>query len=92
MAGGKETPRQKMIGMMYLVLTAMLALQVSSALIEKFILLNRSLESSNNTSNADNQRSLQSIREKASEKPGLYNDVLQQADACLLYTSPSPRD
>ena len=26
MAGGKETPRQKMIGMMYLVLTALLAL------------------------------------------------------------------
>ena len=25
MAGGKETPRQKMIGMMYLVLTALLA-------------------------------------------------------------------
>ncbi len=24
MAGGKETPRQKMIGMMYLVLTALL--------------------------------------------------------------------
>ncbi len=27
---GPETPRQKMIGMMYLVLTAMLALNVSS--------------------------------------------------------------
>lgn len=35
MAGGKETPRQKLIGMMYLVLTALLALQVSSAIIEK---------------------------------------------------------
>ena len=29
MAGGKETPRQKMISMMYLVLTALLALNVS---------------------------------------------------------------
>jgi hypothetical protein len=29
MAGGKLTPRQKMINMMYLVLTAMLALNVS---------------------------------------------------------------
>ena len=36
MAGGKETPRQKMIGMMYLVLTALLALQVSNAVLEKF--------------------------------------------------------
>ena len=29
MGHGKETPRQKMIGMMYLVLTALLALNVS---------------------------------------------------------------
>ena len=27
MAGGKETPRQKMIGMMYLVLTALLSVE-----------------------------------------------------------------
>jgi gliding motility-associated protein GldM len=43
MSGGKETPRQKMIGMMYLVLTALLALQVSSAIMEKFIFLDESL-------------------------------------------------
>ena len=44
MAGGKETPRQKMIGMMYLVLLAMLALQVSNTVLEKFIFINQSLE------------------------------------------------
>ena len=54
MAGVKETPRQKMIGMMYLVLTAMLALQVSSATIEKFILLNNSLELSSGAANKIN--------------------------------------
>ncbi len=43
MAGG-ATPRQRMINMMYLVLTALLALQVSSTIIDKFIFLNRSLE------------------------------------------------
>ena len=42
MAGGKESPRQKMINMMYLVLTAMLALQVSNAILQKFVLLNNS--------------------------------------------------
>jgi gliding motility-associated protein GldM len=36
MAHGKETPRQKMIGMMYLVLTAMLALNVSKDAVEAF--------------------------------------------------------
>lgn len=44
MAGGKETPRQKMVGMMYLVLTALLALQVSSAVLEKFAIINVTLE------------------------------------------------
>lgn len=36
MGHGKETPRQKMIGMMYLVLTAMLALNVSAEVLEAF--------------------------------------------------------
>ncbi len=44
MAGVKESPRQKLMNMMYLVLTAMLALQVSSATLEKFILLNNNIE------------------------------------------------
>jgi gliding motility-associated protein GldM len=36
MSSGKETPRQKMIGMMYLILTAMLALNVSKEAVEAF--------------------------------------------------------
>ncbi|MCX8489696.1 MAG: GldM family protein [Cyclobacteriaceae bacterium] len=43
MAGGKETPRQKMIGMMYMVLTALLALNVSSAVLEKFAIIDETL-------------------------------------------------
>ena len=43
MAGFKETPRQKMIGMMYLVLTAMLALNVSKEILEAFKIVNESL-------------------------------------------------
>jgi gliding motility-associated protein GldM len=45
MAGGaKETPRQRMIGFMYLVLTALLALQVSNAVLEKFKFIDDSLQ------------------------------------------------
>jgi hypothetical protein len=44
MAGGKETPRQKMIGMMYLVLTALLALNVSKQIVAAFITLNDKLD------------------------------------------------
>jgi len=47
MAGGKETPRQKMIGMMYLVLTALLALNVSKSILDAFIVVNDGLEKTN---------------------------------------------
>ncbi|MBU2465504.1 MAG: hypothetical protein KJ615_04100, partial [Bacteroidetes bacterium] len=47
MAGYKETPRQKMIGMMYLVLTALLALNVSKDILNAFIVVNDSMESTN---------------------------------------------
>ena len=43
MGHGKETPRQKMIGMMYLVLTALLALNVSKDVLDAFILVDKGL-------------------------------------------------
>ena len=39
-----ETPRQRMIGMMYLVLTAMLALNVSKSILDAFIVVNDAME------------------------------------------------
>ena len=47
MAGGKLTPRQKMINMMYLVLTALLALNVSAEILNAFKTVNGSITSSN---------------------------------------------
>ncbi len=44
MGHGKETPRQKMIGLMYLFLTAMLALNVSKEVLNSFIYVGDSLE------------------------------------------------
>jgi gliding motility-associated protein GldM len=49
MAGYKETPRQKMIGMMYLVLTALLALNVSVEILNAFLVVNTSIETTNKT-------------------------------------------
>jgi gliding motility-associated protein GldM len=43
MAGKKETPRQKMIGMMYLVLMALLALNVSKDVLDAFVLVDEGL-------------------------------------------------
>jgi len=47
MAGYKETPRQKMISMMYLVLTALLALNVSKEILDAFLIVNKSMETTN---------------------------------------------
>lgn len=43
MAGGKLNPRQKMIGMMYLVLTALLALNVSKEILDSFVVVDSGL-------------------------------------------------
>ncbi|MEG1910184.1 MAG: hypothetical protein RR190_04350, partial [Bacteroidales bacterium] len=47
MSGAKETPRQKMIGMMYLVLTAMLALNVSVEILKSFLIVNEAMSETN---------------------------------------------
>ncbi|MBI2271713.1 MAG: gliding motility protein GldM [Bacteroidetes bacterium] len=54
MAGGKETPRQKMIGMMYLVLTALLAMNVSKDILNAFVTINESLVKTNANFDAKN--------------------------------------
>lgn len=65
MAGGKETPRQKMIGMMYLVLTALLALQVGSAVLDKFAIINTTLEEVNKENIGKNSETLATIQKAA---------------------------
>jgi hypothetical protein len=44
MAGGKETPRQKLIGLMYLVLTALLALNVSKQILDAFVAIEENIQ------------------------------------------------
>ena len=67
MAGGKETPRQKMIGMMYLVLTAMLALNVSKTILDAFVAIEENIQISNENEYARGQ-------EKKSELEGVAAD------------------
>lgn len=56
MGGGKETPRQKMIGMMYLVLTALLAMNVSKQILQGYLSVNESLVKSKKNLEENNQR------------------------------------
>lgn len=82
MAGYKETPRQKMIGMMYLVLTAMLALNVSKDILKAFVTVNDGLVETNKIFEHKNmllysefERQLMAQEDKV--KP--YYDKAQQA-------------
>ena len=74
MAGGKETPRQKMIGMMYLVLTALLALQVSSAIMMKFKFLDDSLMGVNSTTNENNKGVVSNISTQVAKNGNMAAD------------------
>ena len=55
MAGGKQTPRQQMIGMMYLVLLAMLAMNASKDLLNAFIFLEDGIDVTTSNFNNTNQ-------------------------------------
>ncbi len=56
MSSGKETPRQKMIGMMYLVLTALLALNVSKEILQGFVMVDESIGKSKLILDENNSR------------------------------------
>jgi len=75
MAGGKETPRQKMVGMMYLVLTALLALQVSNTVLEKFIFIDNSLEQSADGAKNQNANTVDRIRSAVEDAGNRKEDV-----------------
>jgi gliding motility-associated protein GldM len=75
MAGAKETPRQRMIGMMYLVLTALLALQVSNQILQKFVLLNDGLERTSKNFIGKNEFTVSSIAGTVEQQGNNPRDV-----------------
>jgi gliding motility-associated protein GldM len=90
MAGGKETPRQKMIGMMYLVLTALLAMNISKDVLNAFIQINRGLvkNSANSEERADATLGLLdnwSDKEKARPFQDKAHDIVDKADALVAH-------
>lgn len=63
MASGKETPRQKMIGMMYLVLTALLALNVSQQILKGFVTVDENIEKSKDILTENNAKVKEAFEE-----------------------------
>ncbi|MFA7444625.1 MAG: gliding motility protein GldM [Flavobacteriaceae bacterium] len=79
MAGGKLTPRQKMINLMYLVFIAMMALNMSKEVLSAFGLMNERLEDSNTAATTRNQQFIQGLQQKATDNPELYRDLAEKA-------------
>ncbi len=69
MAGGKLPPRQKMIGLMYLVLLALLAMNVSKSILDSFLVINDGIESTKNTFAEKNGVYYSAFDKAANESP-----------------------
>ena len=83
MALPKE-PRQKMINIMYLVLTALLALNVSSEILNAFKVVDKSLTTSNTNLSSANETLYKSLQAKVAdpitaEKAKIWNAKAEQA-------------
>ncbi len=74
MTGGKLSPRQKMINLMYLVFIAMLALNMSKEVLSAFGILNKKIIESNSITDERNKASFQQLSQKAEEQPGQYGN------------------
>ena len=95
MSGGKQTPRQRMIGMMYLVLTALLALNISKEIINAFITIDNGLKNTN--SNFDNKNQMtytafEKAKQNDEKKAAIpYANAMKakklSADLCAYITS-----
>lgn len=79
MAGGKLSPRQKMINLMYLVFIALMAIQVSVEVITAFGLMNEKFESANKAAELNNENLFSALGIKAEEEPARYQDMYSMA-------------
>ncbi len=82
MSGAKncpETTRQKMIGMMYLVLTAMLALNVSNEILNGFTMVDNSLHSSIESAEMRNEGLYQDFQDLYDKNPVKVKEWLDKA-------------
>jgi gliding motility-associated protein GldM len=72
MAGGKLTPRQKMINLMYLVFIAMLAMNMSKEVLSAFGLMNEKFDAANASATQTNEQMMLALDTKATEAKGQF--------------------
>ena len=86
MAGGKETTRQRMINIMYLVLLAMLALNVSDTILDAFKNINDSLETSKNNVNTSVEQLFTAFQNtKLKDEPARAQPIWEKAQQAKAY-------
>lgn len=81
MSGAKETPRQKMIGMMYLVYTALLAMNVSKDILDAFDTVNNGVQTTNITLAQQIDQKYTAFEEQYSKEPEKAGPFWEQAQA-----------
>jgi gliding motility-associated protein GldM len=86
MAGGKLTPRQKMINLMYLVFIAMLALNMSKEVLSAFGLFNEKFEMSNAAATQTNAQIMDALAQKATDDPTNFKGPKAVADQVVALT------
>ena len=79
MASGKQSPRQKMVNLMYLVFICMLALNMSKEVLAAFGLMNVKMEAANAKTSEDNLAFLGSLETKAEENAAKYAKDYEKA-------------
>ena len=79
MAGGKQSPRQKMINLMYLVFIAMMALNMSKEVLSAFGLMNEKLALSNVRTGERNAAFMTDLAAKVEEQPEKYKPEMEKA-------------
>jgi gliding motility-associated protein GldM len=85
MAGG-NSPRQKMINLMYLVFIAMLALNMSKEVLTAFGIIEESVAENNATLEMRNEASFAALEAKAAEQPKQYQEAAQAAAVATQVT------
>jgi len=86
MAGGRETTRQKMINIMYLVLLAMLALNVSDTILNAFKNINDSLEASKGNVNVSIDQLFSAFQNtKLKDEPARAQPIWDKANKARAY-------
>ena len=79
MASGKLSPRQKMINLMYLVLIAMLALNMSKEVLTAFGIMNDQFVEGNKTATTKNNQFSATLAQKAADEPEQYSVINSRA-------------